>query len=251
MHGFSPQCPFCDRRPLSYDVATDLSTCRFCQISFATRPVTTVCYDQQYVAERYDRYETTDQMSRLRLGVLEAVLYLYEGAPYWHEDARRGRLLDVGYGNGSFIRAALKGGWDAYGNDINLTCYPGVCRQPLPICRLPVEERYRAITFFDSLEHFETMDEVRNVVYNTDWIVVSVPCPLPNFPEGAKEWKHFRPGEHHWYFHHPFALEKVFQRQDREARVVFIGHPEDSIRQKLPDGRDNIVTVALRCRDVK
>ncbi len=243
-------CSFCNSG-LRFYHSSRLSHCPDCGITAVCDPVTTAVYDAQYVAERYDRYPTTEQMSLLRLRMLEQVLYIHEALPYGKPRIETGRLLDVGYGNGSFIRACLKNGWDAYGNDVNPTEYPGVRQVGLPTQERSPGPRYRVITFFDALEHFETLDEVRRVVYNTDWIAVSVPVPPRGFLHQPETWKHWRPGEHHWYFHHPFSLERVFRLPGRESRVRFVGHPEDAIRQTLPDGQDNIVTCFLQVRDCK
>jgi hypothetical protein len=242
-------CQFCHTHRIRFYPTTKLGHCPDCGITWVHQPVTTAVYDEQYVAERYDRYPTTERMSRLRLDLLDHVLFVQEALPERKPRAELGRLLDVGYGNGSFIHGALRYGWDAYGNDVNPTEYPGVRRVGLPTQERTPGPRYRVITFFDALEHFESLDEVRRVVYNTDWIVVSVPVPPPGFLGHPETWKHWRPGEHHWYFHHPFSLEHVFRQPGREARVRYIGHPEDVIRQKLPDGQDNVMTVFLQCRD--
>lgn len=241
-------CSFCNARLRLYH-SSRLSHCPDCGITAVINPVTTAVYDEKYVADRYDKYPATERMSQLRLHLLEYVLHLHEAVPEGKLRIESGRILDVGYGNGSFIRQALRSGWDAYGNDVNPTKYPGVRQIGLPTQERTPGPRYRAITFFDALEHFETLDEVRKVVYNTDWIIVSVPMPPRGFLGQPETWKHWRPGEHHWFFHHPFSLERVFSLPGREARVRYIGHPEDAIRGKLHDDQDNIITIALACRD--
>ena len=235
------QCPICRHRVYSYLAVPSLLTCTDCALTYARERKTTVRYDEQYVAERYDRYPTTDAMSALRLRVLEHNLYMHETLDAGHRfGVLRGPLLDVGYGNGSFIRRCLVNRWDAYGCDVNETEYEGVRR----IYSTAVNHgpRWRAVTFFDSLEHFETFDWIRQVADNADWILVSAPLPPPSFPRDLA-WKHYRPGEHHYYFHQPWTFERIFPG----ARVAYVGTPEDSIRGKLMGGSTNIQTVLLRC----
>src|SRR3546814_16460864 len=55
------------------------------------------------------------------------------------------------------IRHAFDNCWDAFGYDVNPTEYDGVRRVDLPFTPLPARERYRVITFFDALEHFEDL----------------------------------------------------------------------------------------------
>jgi hypothetical protein len=51
-------------------------------------------------------------------------------------------------------------------------------------------------------------------------------------------------------FFEPTGLETIFSFHERQARVVYIGGPEDRIRGKRADGGRNITTVVLRCSDV-
>jgi SAM-dependent methyltransferase len=223
----------------------DANFCHGCYTYHASDRRTLVAYDAEYVAQRYDRYPTTEAMTALRLDVMESVIHLAETMPR-REDLKRGRLLDIGYGNGSFIRGALKRGWDAFGNDVNPTDYEKVRKVDLP--RGGVMP-YRAITFFDSLEHFEEFDGVRGIADFTDWIFITMPLPPWYFLSSV--WKHWRPGEHHFYFRDPRSFEALFSSERRDARIVYTERPEDVIRGALPDGLPNIQTVALRCEYVR
>jgi hypothetical protein len=93
----------------------------------------------------------------------------------------------------------------------------------------------------------KTSPQVRWVSRYTDWIIASFPNPAPEFPYKL-DWKHYRPGEHHLYFQ-PSSLERIFSFDERVAKLVYFGSPEDSIRGKRPDGGPNITTVALRCQN--
>lgn len=224
-----------------------LSHCPNCGISRAVNPETTVRYDKEYVAERYDKYKTTGQMSHIRLAYLEYILYLHEVMSAHRFGLQKGRLLDVGYGNGSFIRHARDSGWDAFGNDVNPTKYEGVRKVSLQ--DVLTGPRWRVVTFFDSLEHFEDFSQIRKIVQNTDWIMISAPLPPKRFPAWVDGWKHYRPGEHHSYFSAAWSYEHLFQTATHEVKVRFVGTPEDHIRGKLPDGSDNILTCVLMCRE--
>ena len=206
---------------------------------------TTQVYDASYVADRYDRYYKNDRMSAIRAEVIESLLLLYDFLPQGLTMTKKGRLLDVGYGNGSFIREAARRGWETFGNDVNPTSYPGVRQISLPVEKLPDDHRYQFITFFDALEHFEELEVVSRVSLNTDWIVCSYPKVPAEWPWNQRVWKHFRPGEHHWFFTQQ-SLERLFTNERRFAKAVYIGSPEDWIRGKGEYGQPNIQTVALR-----
>jgi hypothetical protein len=221
--------------------------CHLCGTIAARDRRTTAVYDAQYVALRYDRYPTTRPMSILRYRIMMGVLDLCEAMEEGRFTPRLGPMLDVGYGNGDFIRYCIERGWDAYGNDVNPTVYPNVRQVPLPDADKN-STHYRVVTFFDALEHFEDHREVRWVSHYTDWIIASFPTLAPEFPYKTEGYKHYRPGEHHMYFE-PQSLERIFSFDERVARVEYVGCPEDSIRGKRRDGGQNITTVALRCYD--
>lgn len=233
-----------------------LRHCDVCRLTSVVDPVTTAVYDAEYVAQRYDSYETTERMSHLRLDFVELVYRLFDLMPQGllRGDLRQESLLDVGYGNGSFIRAARKHqGWSAYGNDVNTAPYRGVRPVLLPNPML-TKDRYTVITFFDSLEHFEQLHQVRRVSACTDWLFVTAPLPPHGWPACPQPWawKHWRPGEHH-HMIQPKTLEHLFTWEDRVAGIrtvatlMHVSHFEDSIRGTGPDGRPNVFTAALRC----
>jgi len=241
-----------------------LRHCASCRLTSVVDPVTTVSYDAAYVAERYDRYPTTQQMSGLRLAYVETVLRLNDALPMGHTNVYHGNreIVDIGYGNGSYIRWATQNGWETYGHDVNPTDYPGVRKLGALPDPLTDSRRYRAITFFDTLEHFEHLNHVRWVSACTDWIFVTAPLPPLRFPgEYARSWwenqeklpwKHWRPGEHHHYMH-PETLEELFTWDDEiagiraVANLTHVSHFEDSIRGVGQNGRPNTFTAALRC----
>jgi len=240
------RCPACGMANLMTYSAQALLCCAFCGSWCEQDRTTRVNYDRSYVAERYDRYATTEAMSDLRRRVLEGVLHLHETLPIGRVAPSRGRLLDVGFGNGAFIRRARECGWDAWGYDVNPTEYDGVRRAKLPVDRvLPPEERYRVICFFDTLEHFQNLEWCPKLAQNTDWIMLSVPRVPDRFP--VTEWKHRRVGEHHFHFRTPDTFETLFSSNGVEATAVYYDNPEDQIRGSLPDGQPNVMTVVLRC----
>lgn len=243
-------CPACGGDNIHFR-HVDYGVCNFsdCGLVWATDRLTTQTYDEKYVAERYDRYPTTQLMSELRASLVETVLLLHESLPMASQKVNKGALLDVGYGNGSFIREALQRGWSAAGNDLNTTPYPGVERRVLPLHCTARHLAYRIITFWDCLEHFEELDNIRNVADAASWIFLSYPKMPDDFPCISDNWKHARPGEHHFFFT-PKSLERIFTTKKSVAEVVYTGNPEDCIRGKREDGQANIQTVALRIKDL-
>ena len=178
-------------------------------------------YDVDYVDERYNSYgEKGMQMAYLRLGYVVGAI-----CDTIHS------ILDVGYGNGDFLRAC-NGVENVYGNDIS--------EYPLPDGVTFVEDilkdEYDVITFFDSLEHFEDISFVKDL--KAKYIVVSLPMCHNTSDEWFENWKHRRPDEHLWHFNDQslwnFMVECGYE-------YVNMFNVEDTIR-KPSDNEINILT---------
>ena len=103
-------------------------------------------------------------------------------------------ILDVGYGNGDFLKIASNQIEYCYGYDISDYPTPENCTKVDSIFTKQVD----IITFFDSLEHFEDISFVKNLQCN--YICVSVPECHYFSDEWFENWKHRRPDEHLWHF---------------------------------------------------
>ena len=223
----SVPCPVCgfDSLPVGIDA---LYCCgrRACSHAFQHPPEVSVRYGLDYVKDRYDRYATTSAMSHLRLGFLSAFV-------------PGGRVLDVGYGNGDFVKTAIRAGFDAYGNDVHGCGAAYGVREVF----LGGGEEWDAITFFDSLEHFSDLSAVRSAAAGAAVVVVSFPFRPVGFPSCLvdRPWKHYRPGEHLHYF----SLESLSLLFDSHEPVA-VSSMEDAIRGRGDGGSRNIVTVAFR-----
>ena len=213
-------CPVCFDKDIATTPNPLLAECLDCGHMWEMEMRVTANYNQQYMAERYDAYDTTEVMSHLRLGFVSGV-------------CNSGKLLDVGYGNGSFLKLAAKAGFDAYGNDVHKVDY-GVHD-----VELVSEDRWNVITFFDSLEHFTSLEGPRHAASRADNIVISFPCRPPLFPVRSKDWKHFRPGEHLHYF----SLKSLTRFFEPKRLVRFVDL-EDVIRGSR-GGLTNIMTVVF------
>lgn len=213
-----PTCPICHASD-ARELPDRLASCEACDHVFEHPPVVTALYNKEYVAERYEKYATTEAMSYLRLGMVKSFV-------------TRGRLLDVGYGNGAFVRAASAGGFDAYGNDVHGADY-GIREAPMVS-----DELWDVVTFFDSLEHFPDLKPVRDLVRRAAFAVVSMPFRPKDFPT-TRAWKHYRPGEHLHYFSLK-SLSALFP----DKRLMFVTDAEDAIRKPL-GGEPNIFTAVF------
>lgn len=141
-------------------------------------------YDDLYIYNAY-RFAPVLQMSWLRLGMINSVI------------SSTGKLLDIGCGQGDFVRQANYAGFDAYGFD--------VIRDNNVRSANFGDYYYNIVTLFDSLEHAHDLKKIFSA--KTKYFVVSLPIfDQTNHKTDIKKldtiraWKHYKPNEHLHYF---------------------------------------------------
>ena len=199
-------------------------------------------YDPKYVAERYDAYGVLcDMMSYLRYGYIIASIQEIPNS-----------VLDVGYGNGSFLKICKEAGIRTYGADVS--DYPLLHGEVIRLNDFDLSQHFKLVTFFDSLEHFQNIDFLSKL--NCDYIVISVPHCHYNWilsQDGAdaaqeyfKNWKHRRPDEHIWHFDLS-SLNKTME--DCGYTHMISSSVEDIIRKPVNSyGYPNILTSIFKKR---
>jgi hypothetical protein len=103
-------------------------------------------------------------------------------------------ILDVGYGTGAFLQSCESEIKERYGHDISGWEVPSGCKFVDNI----LHGHYDVITFFDSLEHMNDIEFVKNL--NCNYICISVPDCHYFDDEWFDNWKHKKPDEHLWHF---------------------------------------------------
>lgn len=169
---------------------------------------------REYTSEysiAYNNYgEMTNYMSHLRLGyIVGSIGHIPKS------------ILDVGYGNGSFLKTCSKIIPNCYGNDISGYELPNDISFVSDI----ESKFFEVITFFDSLEHFIDIEFVKNL--NCDYICISVPWCHYHDDDWFENWKHRRPNEHLHHFNQK-SLNKFMQRMGFD--IISSTNIEDTIR---------------------
>jgi hypothetical protein len=179
-------------------------------------------YNVNYIKDRYDTYSQKSMyMSYLRLGFLMGSC-----------DNQIKNILDVGYGNGDFLKAASNSIPNCYGFEVNSYEIPEKCLTVNDI----YEKEYDVVCFFDVLEHFDNIYEIKNL--KTKYIYISVPECHYFSDEWFLNWKHRRPDEHLWHFNLNSLCEFM---KEIGFKLVKFSNIEDSIR-KPQDEHTNILT---------
>ena len=190
--------------------------------------ITKIDYDNEYVDQRYNSYPTGEAMAYLRLGYLLGVLNEFKPT----------KILDIGYGNGDFLKAASK--------SINFCCGSDIePMYPLPDYIETVQDIYKdeydVVCFFDSLEHFDNIYEISKL--RAKYIYISVPECHYFSDEWFNSWKHRRENEHLWHFNLE-SLTLFFAEMGYE--IINYSDVEDIIRTAQEDGVSNILSAIFR-----
>lgn len=168
-------------------------------------------YNSKY-NEKYNQYgEKGIALSNLRLGVLLGTLGYIPN-----------RILDVGYGNCDFLKAAKNIIKECHGADISEYPVPGGCVKVDSL----YTHTYDVVCFFDSLEHFDDIYEIKNL--KTDYVFISVPWCHNISEEWFANWYHRRPNEHLWHFNLE-SLTKFFKELGYTR--IYTSNFEDAIRK--------------------
>lgn len=105
------------------------------------------------------------------------------------------RVLDVGIGSGAFVSQARVQGFDVYGLDINPHAIAWLKDRDLYAER---PEEFDVVTFWDSLEHMEEPEHLLRKIKRGALVLVAV--PLVSSIDQVRASKHYKPGEHLYYW---------------------------------------------------
>ncbi len=185
-------------------------------------------YDINYINKSYKEDCNQLRMASLRWGHLIGSLGFIPK-----------KVLDVGYGSGTFIKQGIKHGVQMFGYDIS--------NYPLPegatFKSNMFDEKYDVITFYDSLEHFKEINFVKNL--KSQYIIVSLPWCHYLSDEWFENWKHRKPNEHLWHFNDKSLTAFMYSNG---FRLVSTTNIEDAIRTPYDLTLQNILTaVYVKC----
>ena len=180
-------------------------------------------YSFDYGKERDNYGEKSHYLSHLRLGYIMGAI---PGIEHYKS------ILDVGYGNGDFLRAAQRHFEVVGGMDIVWDYLPFGCVKQESI----TDTYYDIITFFDALEHFDDINVISEL--RCKYIVISLPNCKSKDVNWFMNWKHRKPDEH---LHHFDELAMYKFLNARGFRVIKSGYMEDVIRKGAEP--KNILTV--------
>lgn len=229
-------CPMCDRSPVEFAVdyqGFHLCRCRQCGLQFQSPRLTFEELAEKIYTEEYcpgHEESASDTAYARQLARFETLI------------GKKGGVLDVGCGNGSFLEFAKQNGWQTFGADIRLSPETANLTCPLWEGRLTDidfgEARFDVIRFNHVIEHLQNplveLERCRDLLNPGGIVFVGVPNLAGISPTiknlqsrlglKRKRWRHYA-ATHHLYFFTPATLRAMIERAG--FSVVFWETPVD------------------------
>jgi 2-polyprenyl-3-methyl-5-hydroxy-6-metoxy-1,4-benzoquinol methylase len=224
------ECPLCNRSPVEFAIdyqGFHLCKCPECGLQFQSprlsfEDLADKVYTEDYCPGHEESASETAYERQLR--------------NFESLNGKKGSVLDVGCGNGSFLEFAKKNGWETFGADIrvspetaNLTC-------PLFEGRLPDIDfegrRFDVIRFNHVIEHLQNplveLGHCHELLNPGGIVFVGVPNlggvspKIKNFQSRLglknKRWRHYA-ATHHLYFFTPSTLFRLIEKAGFSVRL--------------------------------
>jgi hypothetical protein len=190
------------------------------------KKINVILYNYDYISKSYNTYgEKTTRMSFLRLGYLLGTLGFIPNS-----------ILDVGYGNGDFLKTCSEIINNCYGNDISNYPLPKNIESVLDI----QSKFFDVVTFFDSLEHFEDISFVKNL--QCDYVFISLPWCHYHSDDWFYSWKHRRENEHIFHFNEKSLVNFM---NENGFKLINLTNFEDTIRKPINEDK-NILSAIFK-----
>ncbi len=191
------QCPICGSRDSAPYLSAPVehgtySVCSRCELVWLNEEQSKAELVQHYRREYHNgiythTFEEDMEAAKIRFRA------------YYRDLPQDSRVLDVGCGNGAFLKVCEARGVEAVGTDLAIGASESVdvYEQDLLDIHFPTDY-FDAISLFDVLEHVPNplalLKECHRILKQNGKIVVEIPAFWA--PEGKKHWK----PEHLWYF---------------------------------------------------
>ncbi len=179
-------------------------------------------YGKKYHDNLLSRGEGNTRMAHLRYGYLI-------GAIKHTPDS----VLEVGFGDGEFLKVCKTSIPECYGNDLYKPTLPEGCEFVGDI----TTDHYDVVCFFDSLEHFHDLGFLQKLKCN--YVCLSTPNCVYLSDKWFENWYHRKPDEHIYHFSLE-SLTNLFGSMD--YKLIAHSHIESVIRKN----DENTLTVIFK-----
>lgn len=214
-----------------YEQDRDLAVVEKRGVAYARPMVKTASYDFRY-QEKVMAYEDSPIARAVNAGRVDLLR---------RHAALGAKVLDWGCGSGAFMRVAGAAGFDAYGYDVN------------PAAQLTLGDRALgnpdladAVTLWDTIEHMEVPEVILKRVRTGAHLFVSL--PIFDDLKRVRESKHYRPGEHLYYWTRDGFVSwmalygyRLLEESDHETSAGRESIGAFAFKKDLPNYFDHIV----------
>lgn len=164
------------------------------------------------------------------VSVIFEKLFLRERKALVEAFKKKGKLLDIGCGEGKFLEAMGKNGWLVFGIEPSASFEDAPMKKEINLQqnRLTANhfenESFDVITLWQVLEHLDTPKEylgiIRNILRKDGVLVISVPnLESLQFRFSRHKWFHLDLPRHKWYFTVP-ALSKLLRECHFQVKKI-------------------------------
>ncbi len=227
------RCPACLRADLAYSYDAPeyrtgnqfkLYECPLCGLGVTKPDITSEALGAYYADQYYGSRKGA-------MGGLINYLWMRKVMRAWARPP--GRLLDVGCGNGSFLKAAAALGWDVYGTEraqgahLSPDIAARICRDELPNCPF-TEASFDVITSWHSFEHLQDperyLKRIAELLREDGMLVIEV----PNYRSWqarlfTADWLHLDVPRHLFHFS-PESLRAMLERNGFAVQRISYGN---------------------------
>ena len=224
-------CPICNNQIILINKNINIAYCDECKFAwqYLIDKKMKQVYNDDYFDIRYRKYLQEYELNKLRLKeIIKNILN-----PIGVIDRKGIRILDIGFGIGSFLKLCDIAGIKTYGYDVKENNNKITKRVD------NFQNEYDIVTLFDSIEHLE-LDELNKIMnIRTSYLVISTP-ELSQEVTKIENWRHYRPNEHLFYFNFA-SLGLLLQKYGFE--IIHSNYLEDLYRLPPNGFNKNILTI--------
>lgn len=202
----------------------ELRKCKVCRIIHQKVDMTTEAYSNFYQFDYHSDHQTSIGCQPYTeryihdLGIANLRINNYETLI---KDFNKGKLLDIGSGNGAFVDACRNQGMEAFGIDLGLLGNPVYTLKGKNFVKTDFQNKFDIITMHDVFEHLVDPIEYLHKIFDTlndeGYLIID----YPNYYVDAGK-HHWRPIQHLWYMNND---EMVDILELNDYRIIGIHKP--------------------------
>lgn len=231
-------CEFCGSHKIfkyhEADNGSQIFKCGNCKIQFMNPQ-----YTAEYLADYYSTYIRDE--SKIEDELIKAQTYCLSLVENYLPE--KGKLLEIGSGNGYLLRAAKERGWRPTGHEIDCESAQKVSEKigMEILCgdftELEINEKFEAVMMLHVLEHFKDpvshLKKINSVIKKGGILFIALPniqsrsglvkFALEKLKIKRKNVAAYYDTDHHLWYYTPFTIRKFLEKNGFEILRIYSG----------------------------